>query len=61
MDTTEEGYSIEEALSASMMEGRITVEINPCDTEVSDIVDYRIRLPASQALQLIWQRYQSAN
>lgn len=39
--------------------GKITVEINPCDTEVSDIVDYQIKLPAREALERIWGNYRS--
>lgn len=34
-----------------------TVEINPGDTEVSGIVDYRIRAGAAAALEAIWAAY----
>jgi len=36
---------------------RTTVEINPDDTEISDIVDIKIRLGAAEALEKIWQQY----
>ena len=34
-----------------------TVEINPAETEISDIVDVRIRLGASAALGMILEEY----
>jgi len=36
-----------------------TVEINPGETDVSDIVDHRLAVPAAQALQAIWDAYRS--
>jgi NAD-dependent deacetylase len=36
-----------------------TVEINPGDTEVSDIVDVKLPLRAAEACDAIWQRYQA--
>lgn len=39
--------------------GNVTVEINPCETTVSDIVDYRLAMPAGMALDEIWNRYQA--
>lgn len=36
---------------------RATVEINPDDTEISDIVDIKIRMGAAEALKKIWQQY----
>ncbi|WP_428261922.1 SIR2 family NAD-dependent protein deacylase [Haliangium sp.] len=35
--------------------GRTTIEINPGQTQVSDIVEYRIRAGAAAALEAIWQ------
>ena len=37
--------------------GNLTIEINPCETEVSNIVDYRLTMKASEALEQIWSRY----
>lgn len=34
--------------------GRATVEINPGESQVSDLVDYRIREPAAKALDCLW-------
>lgn len=41
--------------------GKQTVEINPCDTEVSGVVDHRLCLPASEALLRIWESYQTSS
>jgi NAD-dependent deacetylase len=41
--------------------GKITVEINPGETIVSPIVDYRLAMPAGAALELIWDQYRMAN
>ncbi len=41
--------------------GHVTVEINPCETTVSDEVDYRLAMRASAALEEIWKRFQAAN
>lgn len=35
-----------------------TVEINPSETEISNLVDVRISLGAAQAMDAIWQEYQ---
>jgi NAD-dependent deacetylase len=40
--------------------GKLTVEINPGVTEVSQLVDVRIPLRASVALDAIWTRFKSA-
>ncbi|GAB5405190.1 MAG: hypothetical protein Aurels2KO_34210 [Aureliella sp.] len=40
-------------------QGDVCVEINPCETTVSDIVDYRLPMKASEALEAIWQGYQA--
>lgn len=37
--------------------GKPTIEINPGDTEISDIVDIRVKLGAAEALELIWQEF----
>lgn len=37
--------------------GNVTIEINPCETTVSHIVDYRLALGASVALEEIWKRF----
>ena len=38
--------------------GRPTIEINPGDSEVSDLVDVKVRMRAAPALDTIWQRCQ---
>ena len=40
--------------------GNVTVEINPCETTVSHVVDYRLAMPAGAALDAIWKRYQAS-
>lgn len=40
--------------------GNVTVEINPSETAVSQVVDYRLAMPAGAALDEIWKRYQAA-
>lgn len=37
--------------------GTPTVEINPGETEISDLVSYRLRAGASHALEALWQAY----
>ena len=37
--------------------GLATVEINPCLTEISSIVDVKISLPAAKALEIIWAEF----
>ena len=37
-----------------------TIEINPGDTEVSDIVDVRLPLRAAEALPELWRRMHPA-
>ncbi len=41
--------------------GNVTVEINPSETTISHVVDYRLAMPAGAALDEIWRRYQAAN
>jgi NAD-dependent deacetylase len=35
------------------------IEINPAETQVSDIVDIKLRMSAAQALDSIWREYQA--
>lgn len=51
---------IQAPIYAAKSAGNVTVEINPCETTVSHIVDYRLAMPAGVALAEIWQRYQAA-
>jgi NAD-dependent deacetylase len=37
--------------------GRPTVEINPEDTEISVLVDIKLRMRAAEALDAIWKEY----
>jgi NAD-dependent deacetylase len=41
--------------------GNVAVEINPSETTISHVVDYRLAMPAGAALDEIWRRYQAAN
>lgn len=41
--------------------GNVSVEINPSETTVSPVVDYRLTMPAGAALDEIWNRYQAAS
>ena len=41
--------------------GQVTVEINPSETTVSLVVDYRLAMPAGAALDEIWKRYKAAS
>ena len=36
--------------------GRPTVEINPGQTEISELVDFRLELGAAEALAALWRR-----
>lgn len=49
---------IAEPVQRARMSGRLSVEINPAETVVSDLVDVRLPLRAAAALDCIWQRYQ---
>ena len=40
--------------------GNPTVEINPCETSISHLVDYQLPMKAAPALDEIWKRYQAA-
>ena len=50
-------YIAEPVIRAHQM-GKSTVEINPGTSEVSDIVDIRLRMRAAPALDAIWRCYQ---
>lgn len=41
--------------------GNVTVEINPSETTISHIVDYRLAMPAGAALHEIWNRFLASN
>ena len=51
-------YVVEPVLRAKG-EGKATIEINPGETAVSELVDVRLRLRAAEALDEIWRRYLS--
>lgn len=40
-------------------EGKPTVEINPGQTDLSDVVDFRVKAPARTALRALWIAYKS--
>jgi NAD-dependent deacetylase len=48
---------VAEPVRMAALQGRPTVEINPADTEVSDLVDLRLRMRAAPALDAIWRCY----
>jgi len=37
--------------------GRPTIEINPEDTEISDLVDIKLPMRAAEALDAIWKEW----
>ena len=39
--------------------GKPTIEINPGDTELSEIVDFRIKATAKATLRALWIAYKS--
>lgn len=49
------GYIAEPVMLAARA-GVPTIEINPEDTVLSTIVDYRLRMPAAEALARLWQQ-----
>ena len=51
-------YIVEPVLTAKQS-GWATVEINPGDSRVSDVVDIKLSLGAAQALDAIWREYQN--
>lgn len=48
---------IQMPVEAARMMGKPTIEINPSQTAISEIVDFQIPLSATAALEEIWQRY----
>jgi NAD-dependent deacetylase len=48
---------VAEPVQMAVEQGRTTVEINPSDTEVSDVVTMRLPMRAAPALDAIWQAY----
>ena len=46
---------IQQPMAAAKHLGRTTVEINPDDTEISDLVDIKLRMRAAEALDAIWK------
>jgi len=48
---------ISQPMVAAKHLGRPTVEINPDDTEISDLVDIKLRMRAAEALDAIWKEY----
>jgi NAD-dependent deacetylase len=49
-------YIVEPVFTAHRL-GIATVEINPSETTVSDVVDVKIPLRAAESLEEIWRRY----
>jgi NAD-dependent deacetylase len=56
MDSTETPY-IQAPIYVAKSAEKVTVEINPSETSVSHVVDYRLAMPAGLALDEIWKRY----
>lgn len=52
---------ISEPLYRARMAGRPTVEINPLETEVSELADYALRMGAAEALTRIRESYQGVD
>ncbi len=48
---------ISQPVIAARILGTPTVEINPADTEVSELVDYRVCAGAKDSLEALWQAY----
>ena len=48
---------IQQPIVAAKHLGRTTVEINPDDTDISDLVDIKLRMRAAEALDAIWSEY----
>jgi len=46
---------IRQPMVAAKHLGRPTIEINPEDTEISDLVDIKLRMRAAEALDAIWK------
>lgn len=48
---------IRKPMVAANSMGRPTVEINPDNTGISDLVDIKLRMRAAEALDAIWKEY----
>ncbi len=48
---------IQAPLEVARSFGRPTIEINPCETTATRLVDYHLPMPAAQALEEIWNRF----
>jgi NAD-dependent deacetylase len=55
--TTSVFYYIAEPIRNANAQGKPTIEINPDETEVSDIVDIKIPMGAAEALDTMWKQY----
>ena len=53
-------YIVQPILDANQM-GIPTVEINPGETTVSDVVDVKLPLKAAEALNTLWHRFQNSS
>ena len=47
---------IQAPVLAAKRNGSPTIEINPCETTLSEVVDYRLDMGASDAMDAIWNR-----
>lgn len=56
--TTSVFYYIAEPIRVAKAQGRSTIEINPEETEVSEIVDIKIPMGAAEALEFVWNEYE---
>ena len=48
---------IQEPIRMAKQTGNSTIEINPSETEISSLVDHRLKLGAAQSLDEIWRRF----
>jgi len=48
---------IQQPMISAKRSGRPTIEINPEETEISDLVDIKLRMRAAEALDKIWKEY----
>jgi NAD-dependent deacetylase len=52
---------IAEPVCQAKLAGRCTVEINPAQTEVSHLVDYKIAAGAAETLEKLWKMYKNTD
>ena len=50
---------ISEPVLRARRAGQPTVEINPGETEISDLVDFRLEMGAMDALVRLWERWEA--